>query len=158
MNKDQVAGKLKDIGGKIQEEFVDAIDSPEQEAKGRAEHAYLQQRLDELRQQVLVTEEKALLQEVGLDPDAAGRYRLDTIVPGLYTGRTKHNHVKVQRPGGQVPLSLPGLRRRRRCPLPSRSRSPSRSLTPSPNPPCRTRRRSSYRWQNIATSPAGTTA
>ena len=36
MNKDQVAGKLKDIGGKIQEEFGDAIDSPEQEAKGLA--------------------------------------------------------------------------------------------------------------------------
>ena len=36
MNKDQVAGKLKEIGGKIQEEFGDAIDSPEQEAKGLA--------------------------------------------------------------------------------------------------------------------------
>ncbi|SFD48284.1 CsbD family protein [Massilia yuzhufengensis] len=36
MNKDQVEGKLKDIGGKIQEEFGDAIDSPEQEAKGLA--------------------------------------------------------------------------------------------------------------------------
>ena len=34
MNKDQVKGALKDIGGKIQEEFGDAIDSPEQEAKG----------------------------------------------------------------------------------------------------------------------------
>ncbi|MFC0250757.1 CsbD family protein [Massilia consociata] len=34
MNKDQVKGTLKDIGGKIQEEFGDAIDSPEQEAKG----------------------------------------------------------------------------------------------------------------------------
>ena len=36
MNKDQVKGTLKDIGGKIQEEFGDAIDSPEQEAKGLA--------------------------------------------------------------------------------------------------------------------------
>ena len=36
MNKDQIEGKLKDIGGKIQEEFGDAIDSPEQEAKGLA--------------------------------------------------------------------------------------------------------------------------
>lgn len=36
MNKDQVDGKLKDIGGKIQEEFGDLIDSPEQEAKGLA--------------------------------------------------------------------------------------------------------------------------
>jgi protocatechuate 3,4-dioxygenase beta subunit len=34
--------------------------------------------------------------------DSAGRWRLDTIVPGLYTGRTKHIHVKVQRPGGEV--------------------------------------------------------
>ena len=34
--------------------------------------------------------------------DAAGRWRVDTIVPGLYTGRTKHIHVKVQRPGGAV--------------------------------------------------------
>lgn len=36
MNQNQVEGKLKDIGGKIQEEFGDAIDSPEQEAKGLA--------------------------------------------------------------------------------------------------------------------------
>ncbi len=34
MNKDQVEGKLKNIGGKIQEEVGDLIDSPEQEAKG----------------------------------------------------------------------------------------------------------------------------
>jgi protocatechuate 3,4-dioxygenase beta subunit len=34
--------------------------------------------------------------------DAAGRFRLDTIVPGLYPGRTKHIHVKVQRAGGDV--------------------------------------------------------
>jgi protocatechuate 3,4-dioxygenase beta subunit len=44
--------------------------------------------------------------------DAVGRYRLDTIVPGLYTGRTKHIHVKVQRPGGRVlttQLFFPGV-------------------------------------------------
>jgi protocatechuate 3,4-dioxygenase beta subunit len=44
--------------------------------------------------------------------DSAGRYRLDTIVPGLYPGRTKHIHVKVQRPGGQVlttQLFFPGV-------------------------------------------------
>ena len=44
--------------------------------------------------------------------DAAGRYRLATIVPGLYTGRTKHIHVKVQRPGGEVlttQLFFPGV-------------------------------------------------
>nr|WP_315214116.1 CsbD family protein [uncultured Duganella sp.] len=34
MNKDQIEGKLKNIGGKIQEEVGDLIDSPEQEAKG----------------------------------------------------------------------------------------------------------------------------
>jgi protocatechuate 3,4-dioxygenase beta subunit len=44
--------------------------------------------------------------------DTAGRYRLDTIIPGLYTGRTKHIHVKVQRPGGEVlttQLFFPGV-------------------------------------------------
>jgi protocatechuate 3,4-dioxygenase beta subunit len=44
--------------------------------------------------------------------DSEGRYRLDTIVPGLYTGRTKHIHVKVQRPGGEVlttQLFFPGV-------------------------------------------------
>jgi protocatechuate 3,4-dioxygenase beta subunit len=28
--------------------------------------------------------------------DAEGRYRLETIVPGFYPGRTRHLHVKVQ--------------------------------------------------------------
>ncbi len=28
--------------------------------------------------------------------DSAGRYSLETIVPGLYPGRTRHFHVKVQ--------------------------------------------------------------
>ncbi|MGI8925038.1 MAG: intradiol ring-cleavage dioxygenase [Tepidiformaceae bacterium] len=28
--------------------------------------------------------------------DSTGRYRLETILPGLYTGRTRHIHVKVQ--------------------------------------------------------------
>ena len=32
--------------------------------------------------------------------DARGGYRLETIVPGRYTGRTRHIHVKVQAPGG----------------------------------------------------------
>jgi protocatechuate 3,4-dioxygenase beta subunit len=44
--------------------------------------------------------------------DSAGRYQLDTIVPGLYTGRTKHIHVKVQRPRGAVlttQLFFPGV-------------------------------------------------
>jgi protocatechuate 3,4-dioxygenase beta subunit len=34
--------------------------------------------------------------------DADGRYRLETIVPGLYPGRTRHIHVKLQPPGGRV--------------------------------------------------------
>jgi uncharacterized protein YjbJ (UPF0337 family) len=34
MNKDQVKGKAKDIGGKIQEEFGEAIGSSEQQVKG----------------------------------------------------------------------------------------------------------------------------
>lgn len=34
--------------------------------------------------------------------DANGRYQLETVVPGLYPGRTEHIHVKIQAPGGQV--------------------------------------------------------
>lgn len=34
--------------------------------------------------------------------DAEGRYVFETIVPGLYPGRTRHFHVKVQAPGGDV--------------------------------------------------------
>jgi protocatechuate 3,4-dioxygenase beta subunit len=34
--------------------------------------------------------------------DSEGRYRLETIVPGLYPGRTRHIHVKVQAPGGRI--------------------------------------------------------
>jgi len=34
--------------------------------------------------------------------DEAGRWWFATIVPGLYPGRTRHYHVKVQRPGGHV--------------------------------------------------------
>lgn len=34
--------------------------------------------------------------------DRDGRYRLETIVPGLYPGRTRHLHVKVQAPGRPV--------------------------------------------------------
>ena len=37
-----------------------------------------------------------------LTADAQGYYRLETIVPGLYPGRTRHIHVKVNRPGGRV--------------------------------------------------------
>ena len=34
--------------------------------------------------------------------DADGRFRLETVVPGLYTGRTRHIHVKVQAPNRPV--------------------------------------------------------
>jgi len=34
--------------------------------------------------------------------DGEGRYRLETVVPGLYPGRTRHLHVKVQAPRGPV--------------------------------------------------------
>lgn len=34
--------------------------------------------------------------------DAAGRFRLETIVPGAYSGRTRHIHVRVQAPGGRI--------------------------------------------------------
>jgi protocatechuate 3,4-dioxygenase beta subunit len=34
--------------------------------------------------------------------DAQGRWRLETIVPAEYPGRTRHIHVKVQAPGKRV--------------------------------------------------------
>jgi protocatechuate 3,4-dioxygenase beta subunit len=34
--------------------------------------------------------------------DGAGSYRLETIVPGVYPGRTRHIHVKIQAPGRPV--------------------------------------------------------
>jgi len=34
--------------------------------------------------------------------DTEGRYSFRTIMPGLYTGRTRHYHVKVQAPGQAV--------------------------------------------------------
>ena len=34
--------------------------------------------------------------------DDAGRYRLETVVPGIYPGRTRHFHVNVQAPGKRV--------------------------------------------------------
>jgi protocatechuate 3,4-dioxygenase beta subunit len=48
--------------------------------------------------------------------DSRGRFGLRTIVPGLYPGRTRHIHVKVQRPHGQVlttQLYFPGEPRNR---------------------------------------------
>ena len=49
--------------------------------------------------------------------DAEGRYRLETIVPGLYPGRTRHYHLKIQPPGGRIlttQLFFPGEARNRR--------------------------------------------
>jgi protocatechuate 3,4-dioxygenase beta subunit len=34
--------------------------------------------------------------------DSRGRFRLETVVPGIYPGRTRHIHVKVQPRGGSV--------------------------------------------------------
>jgi protocatechuate 3,4-dioxygenase beta subunit len=34
--------------------------------------------------------------------DEAGRFHLETVVPGLYPGRTRHLHVKVQAPGQRI--------------------------------------------------------
>ena len=48
--------------------------------------------------------------------DALGRYRLETIVPGLYSGRTRHIHVKVQaprRPALTTQLYFPGVQANR---------------------------------------------
>ena len=48
--------------------------------------------------------------------DTRGRYALRTIVPGLYPGRTRHIHVKVQKPHGKIlttQLYVPGEPRNR---------------------------------------------
>jgi protocatechuate 3,4-dioxygenase beta subunit len=34
--------------------------------------------------------------------DASGRFRMETSLPGLYPGRTRHLHVRVQPAGGRV--------------------------------------------------------
>ena len=44
--------------------------------------------------------------------DARGRYRVETVVPGLYSGRTRHIHVKAQAPREPVlttQLYFPGV-------------------------------------------------
>jgi protocatechuate 3,4-dioxygenase beta subunit len=44
--------------------------------------------------------------------DSSGHYQLETVVPGLYPGRTEHIHVKVQPPGGPeltTQLFFPGV-------------------------------------------------
>jgi protocatechuate 3,4-dioxygenase beta subunit len=52
--------------------------------------------------------------------DEQGRYRLETIVPGAYAGRTRHFHVKVQAPSRPVlttQLYFPGEARNARDPI-----------------------------------------
>jgi protocatechuate 3,4-dioxygenase beta subunit len=49
--------------------------------------------------------------------DAQGQWRLETVVPGLYPGRTRHLHVKVQAKNGRpltTQLFFPGEARNRR--------------------------------------------
>ncbi len=55
--------------------------------------------------------------------DDQGRYRLETIVPGIYVGRTRHFHVKVQAPNRPVlttQLYFPGDATNARDPIFSR--------------------------------------
>ncbi len=55
--------------------------------------------------------------------DDQGRYRLETIVPGIYVGRTRHFHVKVQAPSRSVlttQLYFPGEAVNARDPIFSR--------------------------------------
>ncbi|HEX2258476.1 MAG TPA: hypothetical protein VHJ40_01880 [Actinomycetota bacterium] len=49
--------------------------------------------------------------------DPTGSYRLETIIPGHYSGRTRHIHVKVQEPRGPIlttQLYFPGVAQNRR--------------------------------------------
>jgi protocatechuate 3,4-dioxygenase beta subunit len=52
--------------------------------------------------------------------DADGHYKLETIVPGIYPGRTEHIHVKLKVPGGPTlttQLYFPGEPRNARDPF-----------------------------------------
>jgi protocatechuate 3,4-dioxygenase beta subunit len=52
--------------------------------------------------------------------DEKGRYRLTTVVPGEYPGRTRHIHVKVTPPGGSpltTQLYLPNVQRNESDPI-----------------------------------------
>jgi protocatechuate 3,4-dioxygenase beta subunit len=52
--------------------------------------------------------------------NARGEYQLETIVPGIYTGRTRHIHVRVQAPHGRIltsQLYFPGEPRNLTDPL-----------------------------------------
>jgi protocatechuate 3,4-dioxygenase beta subunit len=52
--------------------------------------------------------------------DAAGRYVLKTVVPGEYTGRTRHIHLKLRAPGGKTlttQIFFPGSARNNSDPI-----------------------------------------
>jgi protocatechuate 3,4-dioxygenase beta subunit len=52
--------------------------------------------------------------------NAEGHYKLETIVPGVYPGRTEHIHVKLTVPGRSTPttqLYFPGVSLNARDPL-----------------------------------------
>lgn len=55
MNKDQIKGKAKDIGGKIQEEFGEAIGSSEQQAKGLSKQVEgkAQEKVGDLKEEIV---------------------------------------------------------------------------------------------------------
>lgn len=55
MNKDQVKGKAKNIGGKIQEEFGEAIGSSEQQAKGLSKQieGKIQEKVGDVKQEIV---------------------------------------------------------------------------------------------------------
>jgi protocatechuate 3,4-dioxygenase beta subunit len=62
---------------------------------------------------------------------ADGRFRLSTVVPGLYPGRTRHIHVRVQPKGGRVlttQLYVPGRAEQRRIPCSERAADGARRL------------------------------
>lgn len=55
MNKDQVKGKLKDIGGKIQEQAGKAVGSSEQQAKGLSKQVEgkVQEKYGDLKEEIV---------------------------------------------------------------------------------------------------------
>lgn len=54
MNKDQIKGKAKDVGGKVQEEFGDAIGSSEQQVKGMSKQVEgkLQEKVGDVKESI----------------------------------------------------------------------------------------------------------
>lgn len=54
MNKDQIKGKAKDVGGKVQKEFGDAIGSSEQQVKGMSKQVEgkLQEKVGDVKESI----------------------------------------------------------------------------------------------------------